>query len=78
MFSNIPGYIIPYIGGPKACSFALGSIVKKPVVKNTNIEIREIMNITASFNHDIIDGAPAARFINTMRRYIEKNIAKVF
>jgi pyruvate/2-oxoglutarate dehydrogenase complex dihydrolipoamide acyltransferase (E2) component len=77
MFSNIPGYIIPYIGGPKASSFAIGSTTKKPVVRNNEIVVREIINITAVFNHDIIDGAPAARFINQMRKYIESDYMKL-
>lgn len=71
MFSTVPGFIIPYIGGPKAASFAIGSITKKPVVKNNSIVISEMINITAVFNHDIIDGAPAARFMNQLRKYIE-------
>jgi pyruvate/2-oxoglutarate dehydrogenase complex dihydrolipoamide acyltransferase (E2) component len=71
MFSNVPGFIIPYIGKPKSCSFAIGSVYKKPVVKDSKIVIREIINITAIFNHDMIDGAPAARFINQLRKYIE-------
>ncbi len=32
MFSNIPGYAVPYAGGPNAVSFAFGSTVRKPVV----------------------------------------------
>ncbi len=72
MFSNAPGYIIPYTGGPKGCSFAVGSAVKKPVVVAGEIVIREMLNITAVFNHDIIDGAPAARFIDDLRSFIEK------
>lgn len=71
MFSNVPGFIIPYIGKPKSCSFAIGSVYKKPVVKNDMVIIREIVNITAIFNHDSIDGAPAARFINQLRKFIE-------
>ena len=77
MFSVVPGYIIPYNGGPKASSFAIGSTIKKPVVRNNEIVIREIINITAVFNHDIIDGAPAARFINQMRKYIEIEYDKI-
>jgi pyruvate/2-oxoglutarate dehydrogenase complex dihydrolipoamide acyltransferase (E2) component len=73
MFSNIPGYVIPFSGGPKAVSFAIGSSMKKPVVKGDEILIREILNITVIFNHDIVDGAPAARFINQLRKYIEVN-----
>lgn len=73
MFSSIPGFIIPFIGGPKACSFAIGSTIRKPVVVRNEILIREMINITTVFNHDIIDGAPAARFINAFRRYIESS-----
>jgi pyruvate/2-oxoglutarate dehydrogenase complex dihydrolipoamide acyltransferase (E2) component len=73
MFSNAPGYVIPYAGGPKAVSFAVGSVVKKPVVRKNEIQIREIVHLTAIFNHDLVDGAPAARFINRLRRYIESD-----
>jgi pyruvate/2-oxoglutarate dehydrogenase complex dihydrolipoamide acyltransferase (E2) component len=72
MVTNVPGFILPYSGGPKAVSFALGSVVKKPVVRKDTIVVREMMNITAIFNHDSVDGAPAARFINLLRRYIEQ------
>lgn len=73
MFSNASGYIIPYIGGPQAASFAIGSTVKKVVVIKNEMKIREMINITAIFNHDIVNGAPAARFINRLREYIEVN-----
>ena len=78
MFSNVPGFVIPFAGGPKAASFAVGSVVKKPVVKRDEIRIREIVNLTAIFNHDLVDGAPAARFINCLRRYIEHDYRKLF
>jgi len=71
--SSVPGYIIPYTGGPQAVSIALGSVYKKPVVVSNQIEIREVISITAAFNHDLVDGAPAARFINQFRRYIERD-----
>lgn len=73
MFTNVPGFIIPYIGKPKAVSFAIGSVCKKPLVVENKIEIRETVNITAVFNHDIVDGAPAARFINKLRNFIESD-----
>jgi pyruvate/2-oxoglutarate dehydrogenase complex dihydrolipoamide acyltransferase (E2) component len=72
MFSTVPGYIIPFIGGPKAASFAIGSAVKKPVVIRDRVEIREMLNVTAIFNHDLVDGAPAARFVNKLRRLTER------
>jgi pyruvate/2-oxoglutarate dehydrogenase complex dihydrolipoamide acyltransferase (E2) component len=77
MFSDAPGHVIPYVGGPKAVSFAVGSVVKKPVVRKNEITIREMVHLTAVFNHDIVDGAPAARFINQLRRYIEKDYREI-
>jgi len=76
-FTNVPGFVIPYIGGPKAVSFAFGSIVKKPVVRRGQIEIREIASVTAIFNHDLIDGAPAARFINELRSLFESRYREI-
>ena len=77
MFSNAPGHIIPYSGGPNAVSCAVGSVVKKPVVIKDEIKIRELLHFTAAFNHDIVDGAPAARFINRLRRYIEQDYSSL-
>ena len=77
MFSDIPGYVIPYAGGPKACSFAIGSVTKKPWVVKDAIVVKETVNITATFNHDAVDGAPAARFINRLREIIEKEYGDI-
>ncbi len=76
MFSGVRGFIIPYMGGPKASAFAFGSTVRKPAVINDKISVREFINLTAVFNHDIIDGAPAARFVNYLRKLIEKDYMK--
>ena len=37
-----------------------------------------MINITATFNHDLVDGAPAARFINRLRKYIESYYQSIF
>lgn len=44
-------------------SFGIGSITKKPAVVGDEILIREILNITVLIDHDVIDGAPMARFV---------------
>jgi pyruvate/2-oxoglutarate dehydrogenase complex dihydrolipoamide acyltransferase (E2) component len=41
---------------------AVGAIVKRPVLVDGNLEEREHLCLTLSFDHDIVDGAPAARF----------------
>jgi len=77
MFSGARGFVIPYMGGPKASAFALGSTVKKPAVIKGEITVREYINLTAVFNHDIIDGAPAAGFINYLRKLVEKDYKNI-
>ena len=49
----------------------LGGISEKPVVINGQIVIRECLDLTAEFDHDLIDGAPAARFLERFRELIE-------
>jgi pyruvate/2-oxoglutarate dehydrogenase complex dihydrolipoamide acyltransferase (E2) component len=49
----------------------LGGIAKKPGVVGDRIAIREYLCLTLSFDHDVIDGAPAARFVSRLRNLIE-------
>ena len=50
---------------------ALGGIGQKPGVVEGRIEIREYLSLTVSFDHDIVDGAPAARFTQRLKELIE-------
>ena len=49
----------------------LGGIAEKPGVIDGRIEIREYLDVTLSFDHDIIDGAPAARFTRQFSELVE-------
>lgn len=49
----------------------VGGIAKKPGVVEDKIEIREYLNLTISVDHDVVDGAPIARFVNYFRELIE-------
>ena len=49
----------------------VGSIAWKPAVIEGRIEAREILNLTVVFDHDVIDGAPAARFVRRLVELIE-------
>ncbi len=49
----------------------LGGIAEKPWVVDGQIEVREIMNVTLCFDHDIVDGAPAARFAQRFKELVE-------
>ncbi len=52
-------------------SFGIGSVVPKPRVVGNQILIREILNATILFDHDVIDGAPMMRMLNDLTRSIE-------
>jgi pyruvate/2-oxoglutarate dehydrogenase complex dihydrolipoamide acyltransferase (E2) component len=49
----------------------IGGIIEKPVVVDGQIEVRDFLAATLTFDHDIIDGAPAARLANTFRELVE-------
>jgi pyruvate/2-oxoglutarate dehydrogenase complex dihydrolipoamide acyltransferase (E2) component len=50
---------------------ALGAIARKPGVVDERVEIREILGMTILFDHDVIDGAPVAVFIQRLRDLLE-------
>jgi pyruvate/2-oxoglutarate dehydrogenase complex dihydrolipoamide acyltransferase (E2) component len=49
----------------------VGGIAQKPGVHDGRVEVREYLNLTLSFDHDIVDGAPAARFARTLTELLE-------
>ena len=49
----------------------VGSTTWKPAVIGGRIEPRQILNLTVVFDHDVIDGAPAARFVSRLVELIE-------
>ena len=54
-----------------ALCVSVGGITRKPGIVDGRIEPREYLSITATFDHDITDGAPAARFAQELNEYIE-------
>jgi len=52
-------------------SLSIGSVSVKPWVVDGNIEKRDILHLTVSLDHDVIDGAPAARFIRSLSARLE-------
>ena len=69
MFGEGGGWGIPL--APYTLNVTLGGIGEKPGVMDGRIEIREYLSLTVSFDHDIIDGAPAARFTERFKDLIE-------
>lgn len=52
-------------------NLTLGGISWKPAVIDGQIVPREMLDLTLSFDHDIVDGAPAARFANRLKGLVE-------
>ena len=67
---HLPGWIIPK--SVHNLCFALGSIAKKPWVVANRIEIRDILHLTVLFDHDVVDGMPAARFVAALAARIQR------
>ena len=59
------------INQPESCILAVGAIIEKPVVKDHILVIREMMNITGSFDHRVIDGTLGAAFLKKVKEIIE-------
>ena len=69
MFGHGSGWAIPF--GVHTLEVALGGIAQKPGIVDGRIEIRDYLCVTLSVDHDIIDGAPAARFVRRLKELIE-------
>ena len=62
------------INPPDACIMAVGSIVEKPVVKDGELAVGNIMKLTLSCDHRVVDGASGARFLQTVKGMLEDPI----
>jgi pyruvate/2-oxoglutarate dehydrogenase complex dihydrolipoamide acyltransferase (E2) component len=69
MMGRVNGWFIHNTIHP--ISFGIGSVVKKPLVVNNEISVREVLNATILLDHDVIDGAPMVRFIKELTKNIE-------
>ena len=59
------------INPPDACILAVGGIAQEPIVKNGQIVPGNIMNVTLSCDHRVVDGATGAAFLQTLKSYLE-------
>jgi pyruvate/2-oxoglutarate dehydrogenase complex dihydrolipoamide acyltransferase (E2) component len=69
MFGKGGGWGIGYIS--HTLGVTVGGISERPVVRDGQVVIRECVDLTLEFDHDIVDGAPAARFVNVFKDLIE-------
>lgn len=62
---------IAVINPPQAAILAVGSVIEKPVVKNGEIKVGKTLILTLSADHRVVDGADAAAFLQTIKKYLE-------
>jgi pyruvate dehydrogenase E2 component (dihydrolipoamide acetyltransferase) len=62
----------PIINLPQCAILGLGRIQREPAVQDDRIVPRDLMTLSLTFDHRVIDGGPAARFLDTVRRHIEQ------
>lgn len=60
------------VNPPDACILAVGKTTPTPVVEGTNIVVRQVMKLTLSCDHRVVDGAVGAKFLQTLKTYLEE------
>ena len=71
MFGEGAGWGIPFRNANHPLMITLGGIGEKPGAVDGQIAIRDYLSMTLSFDHSIVDGAPAARFTGRLKDLIE-------
>jgi pyruvate/2-oxoglutarate dehydrogenase complex dihydrolipoamide acyltransferase (E2) component len=69
MFGTSAGWGVPLPG--HTLVITIGGIEVRPVLRDGKLEGREHLCLTISFDHDIVDGGPAARFVRRFQQLIE-------
>ncbi len=59
------------INPPEGAILAIGAMAPKPVVRNNEVVVRQMMHVTMSCDHRVIDGATGAKFLQTFKKVLE-------
>jgi pyruvate dehydrogenase E2 component (dihydrolipoamide acetyltransferase) len=65
----------PIINLPQVAILGVGRITREPAVVNEQIVPRDMLTLSLTFDHRVVDGGPAARFLDTLRGAIEQPAA---
>jgi len=63
--------VTPILKPPETGILGVGRVKEKPAVHKGEIAIRSMMYLNLTFDHQVVDGAPAAEFLQTLARYLE-------
>jgi len=71
-YGSIGGYFaVPVINYPQVAIFGIGRLTQKPVIKDGQIAIGNVLPISMSVDHRIVDGGEVARFLNLVLEYLK-------
>lgn len=80
--SNLGAYGVdhftPVLNPPEAGILGVGAVYDTPVFVGENIEKRSILPLSLTFDHRVLDGAPAAAFLQTVKKFLEDPITMLF
>jgi pyruvate dehydrogenase E2 component (dihydrolipoamide acetyltransferase) len=62
----------PILHLPQAAVLGVGRIVREPAVRDDRIVPRDLLTLSLTFDHRVVDGAPAARFLDALRGCLEQ------
>jgi pyruvate dehydrogenase E2 component (dihydrolipoamide acetyltransferase) len=62
---------IPIINPPETAILGVGRVVEKPVVVDGQVTVRSMVQLSLAYDHRIVDGAPAAQFLQTVKKILE-------
>ncbi|UOE53582.1 dihydrolipoamide acetyltransferase family protein [Cytobacillus oceanisediminis] len=76
--SNLGSYGIehftPILNPPESGILGVGAVYDTPVFKGETIEKRSILPLSLTFDHRVLDGAPAAAFLQTVKQFLEEPV----
>jgi pyruvate dehydrogenase E2 component (dihydrolipoamide acetyltransferase) len=64
-------YATPIINYPETAILGMGEIKERPMVVDGEVVARHVLTLSLSVDHRVVDGADAARFVNTLKEYLE-------
>lgn len=68
----------PILNPPEVGILGIGRLIERPAVYNGEITIRTMMKLSLTFDHRVLDGAPAAEFLRELTSYIENPYRLIF
>jgi pyruvate dehydrogenase E2 component (dihydrolipoamide acetyltransferase) len=74
--SSLGGYRVdaftPILNPPQTAILGVGRISEQPVVREKQLAVAEVVSLSLTFDHRVVDGAPAAAFLTTLCEMIER------